>query len=117
MRRNWRSAKPSKKRRARSLEAKRLQPPVEGPKPSDQVNLTDEELRVMPVAGGGFEQCYNAQALVAEESLLVWPPAWSRRPNDKQQVEPMLDKIAALAEPLGKVETLLGDNGFSARPM
>jgi len=26
------------------------------------MNLTDEESRIMPVAGGGFEQCYNAQA-------------------------------------------------------
>src|SRR5471030_675491 len=41
------------------------QPPVEGPLPTDQVNLTDEESRIMPVAGGGFEQCYNAQAVVA----------------------------------------------------
>src|SRR6201984_2178102 len=37
-------------------------PPVEGPLPTDQVNLTDEESRIMPVAGGGIEQCYNAQA-------------------------------------------------------
>jgi transposase len=44
-------------------------PPVEGPLPTDQVNLTDEESRIMPVAGGGFEQCYNAQAVVAEDSL------------------------------------------------
>ena len=36
------------------------QPPVEGPLPTDQVNLTDDESRIMPVAGGGFEQCYNA---------------------------------------------------------
>jgi hypothetical protein len=27
------------------------QPPVEGPLPTDQVNLTDEESRIMPVAG------------------------------------------------------------------
>src|SRR6202167_2223840 len=47
------------------------QPPLEGPRPSDQVNLTDEESRIMPVAGGGFEQCYNAQAAVAAGSLLV----------------------------------------------
>src|SRR6202140_2466227 len=47
------------------------QPPVEGPLPSDQVNLTDEESRIMPMAGGGFEQCYNAQAAVAADSLLV----------------------------------------------
>src|SRR5476651_2004079 len=37
------------------------QPPVEGPLPTDQVNLTDEESRIMPVPGGGFDQCYNAQ--------------------------------------------------------
>src|SRR5271167_4803114 len=37
-------------------------PPLEGPQPKDQINLTDEESRIMPVAGGGFEQCYNAQA-------------------------------------------------------
>jgi hypothetical protein len=36
------------------------QPPTEGPLPSNQINLTDEDSRVMPVAGGGFEQCYNA---------------------------------------------------------
>jgi len=40
-------------------------PPTATPQPSDQVNLTDEESRIMPLAGGGFEQCYNAQATVA----------------------------------------------------
>jgi transposase len=35
-------------------------PPFEEPGPADQVNLTDEESRIMPVPGGGFEQCYNA---------------------------------------------------------
>src|SRR6516225_6517837 len=29
------------------------QPPAAGPGPSDQINLTDEESRIMPVAGGG----------------------------------------------------------------
>ena len=47
------------------------QPPTQGPLPSDQINLTDEKSRIMPVAGGGFEQCYNAQAAVAAGSLLV----------------------------------------------
>ena len=46
-------------------------PPTAGPGPSDQINLTDEDSRIMPVAGGGFEQCYNAQAVVAADSLLV----------------------------------------------
>ena len=87
------------------------QPPVEGPLPTDQINLTDEELRIMPVSGGGFEQCYNAQAVVAEGSLLVVAGDVVQSPNDKQQLEPMLARTSALPEELGKVETLLGDNG------
>ncbi len=88
------------------------QPPVEGPLPTDQVNLTDEESRIMPVAGGGFEQCYNAQAVVAAGSLLVIAANVVQAPNDKQQLEPMLDKIADLPDALGKVGALLADNGY-----
>jgi transposase len=87
-------------------------PPVEGPLPTDQVNLTDEESRIMPVAGGGFEQCYNAQAVVAADSLLVIATDVVQAPNDKQQLAPMLDKIADLPDALGKVGELLADNGY-----
>src|SRR6266566_7603042 len=76
-------------------------PPVEGPQPKDQINLTDEDSRIMPVAGGGFEQCYNAQAVVATESLLVIATDVVQAPNDKQQIAPMLEKIVALPEELG----------------
>jgi len=87
-------------------------PPVEGPLPTDQVNLTDEESRIMPVAGGGFDQCYNAQAAVAAGSLLVVATDVVQAPNDKNQVEPMLEKIEALPEALGEVEHLLADTGY-----
>src|SRR4051794_40628587 len=71
-------------------------PPVEGPGAADQVNLTDEESRIMPVPGGGFEQCYNAQACVAAGCLLVVATDVVQATNDKQQVEPMLGKLAVL---------------------
>ncbi len=87
-------------------------PPVEAPGPADQVNLTDEESRVMPVAAGGFEQCYNAQAVVAADSLLVVACDVVQAPNDKQQVQPMLVELAALPGELGKAETLLADTGY-----
>lgn len=87
-------------------------PPVEGPCPMDQINLTDEESRIMPVAGGGFEQCYNAQAAVAAGSLLVVAVDVTQAPNDKQHVEPMLEKLGALPEELGKPEVLLADTGY-----
>jgi transposase len=88
------------------------QPPTEGPLPTDQINLTDEQSRIMPVAGGGFEQCYNAQAAVAAGSLLVVAADVSQATNDKQQLEPMLGKLTALPADLGKPETLLADTGY-----
>jgi transposase len=91
---------------------KPTQPPVEGPLATDQINLTDEESRIMPVAGGGFEQCYNAQAVVAADSLLVVATDVVQAANDKQQLEPMVEKLKALSEELGQVETLLADNGY-----
>jgi hypothetical protein len=87
-------------------------PPVEGPLPKDQINLTDADSRIMPASGGGFEQSYNAQAVVATGSLLVVAADVVQAPNDKQQLEPMLDKIEALPERLGAVETLLADAGY-----
>jgi transposase len=87
-------------------------PPVEGPGPTDQVNLTDEDSRIMKVAGGGFEQCYNAQAMVATGSLLVVATDVVQAANDKQQLQPMLGKLCAMPEELGKAETLLADTGY-----
>jgi transposase len=44
---------------------KKPQPPKsKEPNSKDQVNLTDEESRIMPVSGGGYIQAYNAQASV-----------------------------------------------------
>jgi transposase len=90
-------------------------PPVEGPLPTDQVNLTDEQSRIMPVAGGGFEQCYNAQAVVAVGSLLVIAADVTQAPNDKQQLEPMLNQIAELPDALGQVGALLADSGYFSK--
>jgi transposase len=102
----------AKKAAGKKPGGKPLVVPVADPKPTDQVNLTDEESRIMPVAGGGFEQCYNAQAAVAAGSLLVVATDVVQAPNDKQQLVPMLDKIAALPDELGKVSGLLADNGY-----
>ena len=87
-------------------------PPASGPKAEDQVNLTDNESRIMKVAGGGFEQAYNAQAAVDTGSMLVVAPAVTQAGNDKEQVTPMLERLSALPEGLGTVNQLLADTGF-----
>lgn len=87
-------------------------PPTPDPRADDQLNLTDEDSRIMKVAGGGFEQCYNAQALVDTESMLVMAPRLTQAGNDKEQVEPMLARIEALPEGINQPDLLLADTGF-----
>jgi transposase len=88
------------------------QPPTPGPRPTDQINLTDEESRIMPVAGGGFEQCYNAQGTVDTDSLLVVAPWVTQAANDKQQVVPMLERLQALPADLIQPQQALADTGY-----
>ncbi len=88
------------------------QPPVAGPSDKDQVNLTDADSRIMPVAGDGFEQAYNAQAVVASDSLLVLTTDVVQAANDKEQIKPALRKLKQLPEVLGRPETLLADSGY-----
>jgi transposase/IS5 family transposase len=88
------------------------QPPQPGAREDDQINLTDADSRIMKVAGGGFEQCYNAQAVVDSESMLVMAPHVTQAANDKQQVEPMVAKLRSLPEGLNHPEHFLADSGY-----
>jgi transposase len=88
--------------------------PQPGPKDSDQINLTDEDSRIMPVPGGGFEQAYNAQAAVDADTMLVVATGVTQAPNDKEQIEPMLQTLKAQTDVLGAVERLIADTGFSS---
>ena len=87
-------------------------PPELGPRGGDQVNFTDPESRIMPVSGGGFEQSYNAQACVDQESRLVVENHVTQQPNDKQEIKPALANLGALAEELGHVRHLAADTGY-----
>ena len=89
-------------------------PPSGTPTDKDQVNFTDEDSRIMPVPGGGFEQAYNAQAAVDTDSLLVVASALTQATNDKQQIVPMLEQLHALPEDLGRVKRLLADTGYAS---
>ena len=89
--------------------------PQSGPRAEDQVNLTDEDSRIMRVAAGGFEQCYNAQAAVDVESLLIMAPEVTQACNDKEQIAPALAALAALPEGLNQAHCLLADTGYFSK--
>ena len=85
--------------------------PETGPKDGDQINLTDEESRILP-SQDGFIQGYNSQAAVDVETMLIVATTVSQHANDKQQVEPMLAEIEKLPEVVGQPEALLADSGY-----
>lgn len=85
-------------------------PPTPGPKDKDQYNFTDPESRIMKNSTDtGFDQHYNAQAAVEQESFLIVANALSNHPNDKAEALPTLE---ALAPELGQPQAAALDNGF-----
>jgi transposase len=89
---------------------RRPKPPTPGPRDKDQYNFTDPESRIMKHSSTeGFEQDYNAQIAVDQESLLVVGLSLSNHPNDQQQVEPTL---ASLPPELGTPHAAALDAGY-----
>ena len=86
--------------------------PSAGARADDQLNLTDPDSRIMPAAGGAFEQSYNAQAAVDVNTMLVLATTLTQAANDKQQLAPMVEVLAALPADIGVVDTVLADNGY-----
>jgi transposase len=85
-------------------------PPTPGPRDKDQYNFTDPESRIMKHSSTeGFEQDYNAQIAVDQESLLIVGESLSNHPNDQQEVEPTLDSIPP---GLGTPEAAALDTGY-----
>jgi transposase len=87
-------------------------PPTPGPHKKDQVNLTDEESRIMPSSDKGFVQSYNAQAAVDVDTMCIVESHISQATNDKQEITTTLASLNELPQNLGKVDTMLADAGY-----
>ena len=86
------------------------QPPTPGPRDKDQYNFTDPESRIMKNSNNqGFDQHYNTQVAVDQESLLIVANTLSNHPNDYADMEPTLDAIPA---ELGTPGAAAMDNGY-----
>ena len=86
------------------------QPPTEGPGDKDQYNFTDPDSRIMKSSTSqGFEQDYNAQVAVDQESFLIVGESLSNHPNDQAEAKPTLESIPPQ---LGQPGAAALDNGF-----
>lgn len=84
------------------------------PKPKDQINFTDPESRIMPVANKGWDQCGNAQA-VANEAQIILAADVTDQTNDKRQALPMMDQARANLDAAGVKRAIgagLMDSGY-----
>ena len=94
----------------RKPRGKAPKPPTPGPRAKDQYNFTDPESRIMKNStNAGFDQHYNAQAAVEQNSFLIVANGLSNHPNDQAEALPTLD---ALAPELGRPLSAALDNGF-----
>ncbi len=98
------------KRKNKKPRGKEPKPPAETPPDHKQYNFTDPESRIMKAGNGDhFEQAYNAQAAVDTETYPIVGQLVTDAPNDKQQLNPVLESIPAeVAEP----ENILADTGY-----
>jgi transposase len=86
------------------------QPPAPGPRGKDQYNFTDPESRIMKNSNNqGFDQHYNTQVVVDQDSFLIVANTLSNHPNDYAEMEPTLDAIPA---ELGTPDAAAMDNGY-----
>ena len=104
--------KQKEKQSSKKNKGKPAKPQKPGPRPKDQVNLTDEESRIMPASGGGFTQDFNAQACVDVATLLIIVAQTTQQVNDKQQIKPAIKELDKLRGQLGRVEELIADSGY-----
>jgi hypothetical protein len=83
-------------------------PDAARPAPKAQRNFTDSESRIMKTPDG-FQQCYNAQVAVTVGSQLIVAGDVVQAPNDKQQLQPMVDQVIAnVGVPAG----VIADSGY-----
>ena len=98
------------RKRHQKPRGKEPKPPEEGPSDKDQYNFTDPDSRIMKNStDNGYDQHYNAQVAVTQNSMFIVATALSNHPNDKQEAEPTLDAFPA---ELGQPKGVAMDNGY-----
>ena len=98
------------RKRHQKPRGKEPKPPEEGPSNKDQYNFTDPDSRIMKNStDSGYDQHYNAQVAVTQNSMFIVATSLSNHPNDKQEAEPTLDAFPA---ELGQPNGVAMDNGY-----
>jgi len=95
----------------RKPRGRKPKPPQQpGPRDQDQYNFTDPDSRVMKNSTDkGFDQHYNVQVAVEQDSFLIVAHSLSNHPTDRHEALPTLD---AIAPEVGTPEAAALDTGY-----
>ena len=94
----------------RKPRGKAPKPPTAEPRAKDQYNFTDPDSRIMKNStNNGFDQHYNVQVAVDQDSRLIAGNSVSNHVNDQGEAIPTVDAIPA---EVGKPEAAALDNGY-----
>jgi transposase len=76
-------------------------------------NITDPQSRLQPLAGGGWLQGYNAQAVTSSDGIIVATEV-SNSSSDVTAFQPMMQAAVAMAQRLGAepIGLILADAGY-----
>jgi transposase len=98
------------KREGRKPRGPKPKPPQPGPRDNDQYNFTDPDSRIMKNSSDkGFDQHYNTQVVVEQDSFLIVANTLSNHPTDQNEAIPTLD---AIPSQVGKPEAGALDAGY-----
>jgi transposase len=100
--------KQKEKATGKKTKGREPKPPSEQPDDKDQYNFTDPESRIMKT-GNGFDQCFNAQAGVNEDMIIIGNYSNSHC-NDKKEFLPMLGSFPDDFKP--EINTAVADTGY-----
>jgi hypothetical protein len=78
--------------------------PEPGPRPAVQIDLTDEESRIMPVVGAASSSATTPKPVSITRPCWCWSRRVTQAVNDQQQVAPMLERLQALPAGLNQPE-------------
>lgn len=100
--------KKKKEKTGKNPGGKEPKAPSDEPNDKDQYNFTDPQSRIMKTSRG-FDQCYNGQAAVNDDMIIVGAYSNSRV-NDKQEFIPAIESVPEGLS--GEISTAVADTGY-----
>jgi len=105
------------KKNGKKKRGKKLKEPDTDVPDTNQVNLTDGESRIMKYGNSDeFEQCYNLQAVVDTDSMVIVGKYATQNANDRQEIKKGIESIGKEAEKEEKLK-VCADTGYFNGPL